>query len=200
MATAFCACLIASNIFEIKIFNAGPLTLTGGFLVFPISYIINDCLTEIYGYRKTRFVIWMAFSLNLAFVGIAQLIRILPPAGIWDGQQHFDFIFAADLRITIASMAAFVCGSLINAKVMARMKNADGEKFFGWRAVASSLAGESIDSLIFFPIAFWHVGLYNIVVLMITQIILKTVYEIIVLPLTAMSVKHIKASIGEEQK
>lgn len=200
MATAFCACLIASNIFEIKIFNAGPLTLTGGFLVFPVSYIINDCLTEIYGYRKTRFVIWMAFSLNLAFVGIAQLIRILPPAEIWDGQQHFDFIFAADLRITIASMAAFVCGSLINAKVMARMKNADGEKFFGWRAVASSLAGESIDSLIFFPIAFWHVGLYNIVVLMITQIILKTVYEIIVLPLTAMSVKHIKSSIGEEQK
>lgn len=200
MAIVFCACLIASNIFEIKIFDAGPLTLTGGFLIFPISYILNDCLTEVYGYKKARFVIWTAFALNLCFVLVAQLVRILPAETFWDGQDHFDYIFKADLRITIASMAAFVCGSLVNAKVMSNMKAVDGERRFGWRAVLSSLAGESIDSVIFFPIAFWAVGMHNLLVMMVTQIILKTAYEVVVLPLTRLFVKRIKSELAAENQ
>lgn len=192
LSASFCVCLIASNLFEIKIFEAGPLTLTGGFLIFPLSYIINDCLSEIYGYKRTRTVIWTAFALNAAFVAIAQIIRLLPPEHFWDGQEHFDYIFAANLRITIASMLAFVCGSLINAKVMSKMKARQGDKGFSWRAVASSLAGESIDSLIFFPIAFMGVGLKNIAIMMVTQIILKTLYEIVVLPVTAEVVRKMK--------
>lgn len=199
MAIVFCACLIASNIFEIKIFDAGPLTLTGGFLVFPISYIINDCLTEVYGYRKARFVIWTAFALNLGFVLLAQLVRILPAESFWEGQEHFDYIFRADLRITIASMAAFVCGSLVNARVMSDMKASDGERRFCWRAVVSSLAGESIDSVIFFPIAFWAVGVRNLLVMMVTQIILKTLYEVAVLPLTRLFVRRIKTELAAEK-
>lgn len=200
LAIVFCACLIASNIFEIKIFEAGPLTLTGGFLVFPISYIINDCITEVYGFRKARFVIWTAFALNLCFVLVAQLVRILPPETFWDGQEHFDYIFRADMRITVASLAAFVCGSLVNAAVMSRMKAADGEHRFGWRAVISSLAGESIDSVIFFPIAFFSVGLHNLLVMMLTQIILKTAYEIVVLPVTRLSVRRLKAEFKDEDR
>ena len=192
LAITFCVCLIASNLFEIKIFDAGPLTLTGGFLIFPVSYIINDCLSEVYGYRKTRFVILTAFAMNAAFVLMAQLVRILPPEQFWDGQEHFDYIFAADLRITIASMAAFVCGSMLNAKVMQRLKSRDGEKRFGLRAVLSSLAGESIDSLIFFPVAFWGVGLENLLKMMLTQILLKTLYEVVVLPLTTLYVRRLK--------
>ena len=194
IAVMLCVCLIASNLFETKIFDLGPLTLTGGFLIFPISYILNDCLTEVYGFKEAKRVIIGAFLVNAFFVGVAQLVRILPPSEMWDGQSHFDYIFAADLRITLASMAAFLCGSLVNSLVMSGMKEKQGEKGFGWRAVVSSLAGESLDSLIFFPIAFWGVGVRNLLVLMITQIILKTLYEIIVLPLTAIFVKKLKKS------
>lgn len=192
LAVLFCVCLIASNLFETKIFEAGRLTLTGGFLIFPLSYIINDCITEVYGLHRTRLVIWTAFAMNAFVVLMAQLVRVLPPAPYWDGQEHFSYIFAADLRITIASMAAFVLGSLVNATVMVKMKKRDGARRFGWRAVVSSLFGETVDSAIFFPIAFWGVGLVNLLTLMITQIVLKTLYEIVVLPLTATLVKHLK--------
>ena len=194
LATVSCACLVASNIFETKIFAAGPLTLTGGFLIFPVSYIINDCLTEIYGYRKARFAILMAFLVNAAFVALAQVVRILPPVDYCDAQPHLDYLFAADLRITAASMAAFLFGSLVNSLVMDKMKARQGEKGFGLRAILSTLAGESLDSLIFFPIAFWGVGMHNLAVMMGTQIILKTLYEVLVLPLTAAYVKRIRTS------
>lgn len=192
-----CVCLIASNIFETVIFDAGPLTLTGGFLIFPISYIINDCLSEVYGYKATRMVVFLAFGLNLAFVLLAQLVMLLPEAEMGAGytpQQHFAAIFRADLRITAASMAAFVFGSLVNSKVMVAMRSrlADKTRGFGVRAVVSSLAGESIDSLIFFPIAFWGLGFKNILTLMVTQIILKTAYEVVLLPLTSRIVRRMR--------
>lgn len=198
LAVLFCVCLISSNLFEIKIFQAGPLTLTGGFLVFPISYIINDCLSEVYGYSKTRFTIFLAFGVNLFFVLMSQLVRILPEVDYADAQQHLDYVFKADLRITAASMLAFLCGSLLNAKVMVKMKERQGVKGFGWRAVASSLAGETADSLVFFPIAFWGIGAKHMFVLMITQVFLKTLYEVIVLPLTAVVVKKLRASSCQE--
>lgn len=191
LTTLMCVCLIASNIFETKVFHAGLITLTGGFIIFPLSYIINDCLTEVYGYKKARFSIFLAFAMNALFVGFAQIVRILPAEQFWDGQEHFDYIFAADLRITIASMLAFVCGSLINSKVMAAMKLRQGEKGFGWRAILSTLLGETSDSLIFFPIAFWTLGMKNVIVMMVTQILLKTLYEIVILPVTAKFVKHL---------
>ena len=192
MAILCSVCLIASNLFETKIFSASFLTLTGGLLIFPISYIVNDCITELYGFKWARFAILTAFGLNAFFVLMAQLVIALPPEEFWDGQEHFKYIFNADLRITIASMLAFICGSLLNALVMSKMKAVQGDKGFGWRAVLSSLAGESCDSLIFFPIAFWNVGFKNIVIMMVTQIVLKTLYEVIVLPITATVVKNFK--------
>ena len=196
LAVVSCVCLVASNIFETKIFAAGPLTLTGGFLIFPISYIINDCLTEVYGYRRARFVILLAFLVNAAFVGVAQLVRILPPVPYCDAQPHLDYLFTADLRITAASMLAFLLGSLVNSLVMDKMKSRQGNKGFGWRAVLSSLAGETLDSLIFFPIAFRGVGLENLLVMMTTQIVLKTLYEVVILPVTTVYVRHLKRVEG----
>ncbi len=193
LAILFNVCLIASNLFETKIFAAGPLVLTGGLLIFPISYIINDCLTEIWGYRTARNVIWVAFLMNLFVVAIAQLVRILPPAAFWDGQEHFDYIFTADLRITAASMLAFLFGSLVNSLIMDKMRRSsvDG-KGFGWRAVISTLGGEGLDSIIFFPVAFWGVGFSNMLIMMITQIVLKTFYEILVLPVTMLVVRGLR--------
>ena len=199
LTVLFCTCLIASNLFETKIFNAGPITLTGGFLVFPIAYILNDCLTEVYGTKKARFVIFLAVLMNLFVVTMAQLVRILPPETYWTGQEHFDYIFEADLRITIASMAAFLTGSLSNSQVMAKMKLRDGEKRFGWRAIASTLVGESLDSLVFFPIAFWPEGWKNIIILMVTQVILKTVYEILVLPFSSIFVRKLKEAEAQAE-
>lgn len=192
LAISFCVCLIAANLFEVKIFSAGLLTLTGGFLIFPVSYIINDCLSEVYGYKKARFVITAAIVMNAAFVLLAQLVRKLPPETFWDGQEHIEYVFSADLRITLASMAAFFFGSMLNAKVMSRLRERDGERRFGWRAILSTLAGESLDSIIFFPIAFYGVGTTNLIVMMVTQIVLKTLYEILVLPLTSFYVRRLK--------
>lgn len=198
LAVLFNVCLIASNLFETKIFTAGTLTLTGGLLIFPISYIINDCLTEIWGFRQARFVIWTAFAMNLFVAGTAQIIRILPASEIWNGQEHFDYIFSADLRITIASMLAYLVGSLANSLIMDRMhRRADGDKGFGWRAVASTLGGEGLDSLIFFPIAFYGVGMRNMLVMMGTQVVLKTLYEIIILPVTATVVRRLRITEGK---
>lgn len=196
LSATFCVCLIASNIFENVIFEAGPLTLTGGFLVFPLSYIINDFLSEIYGFKQTRRVIFLAFALNLAFVLIAQLVAILPesPMSGNGAQEHFAFIFRADLRITAASMAAFLTGSLTNSLVMGRLKARRGDEGFCSRAIVSSLAGETLDSIVFFPIAFHGVGFRNMLVLMVTQVVLKTAYEIVILPLTAFLVRKARKS------
>lgn len=193
LAIIFNVCLIASNLFETKIFAAGPLTLTGGLLIFPILYIINDCLTEIWGFRNTRFVILTAFGLNLFVVGVAQIVKILPPAPFWDGQEHFSYIFNADLRITIASMAAFLVGSLTNSLILDKLHNkTQNHEGFGWRAIISTFCGECLDSVIFFPIAFWTVGMRNVTIMMITQIFLKTIYEVIILPLISLMVERFR--------
>lgn len=193
LAIVFNVCLIASNLFETKIFTAGALTLTGGLLIFPVLYIINDCLTEIWGFREARFVILTAFVLNLIVVGLSQIVKILPPAPFWDGQEHFSYIFNADLRITAASMAAFLVGSLTNSLILDKLhRKSSNHEGFGLRAVISTFCGECLDSVIFFPIAFMSFGLNNVVVMMVTQIILKTLYEIIILPFISLLVRRFR--------
>lgn len=191
-AILFAVCLVASNLFEVKIFQTCYLTLTGGFLIFPITYILNDCMSEVYGMRHVRFVVWSTFAVNLFFVLMAQLVKILPGASFWDGQEHIAYVFNANLRITLASLAAFVVGSLVNAKVMVDMKLRQGEHGFVLRAVLSSLAGEAADSVIFFPIAFLGVGMRNMLIMMVTQVFLKTAYEVVMLPVTVRVVRYLK--------
>ena len=109
MAIIFNVCLIASNLFETKLFMIGNIALTGGVIIFPVSYIINDCLVEVYGYRKARLVIWTGFVMNFFVVAAAQIVRLLPAAPFWDGGPHFDYVFAMAPRVTAASMLAFFC-------------------------------------------------------------------------------------------
>lgn len=196
MAILFNVCLIASNLFETKLFMAGPIALTGGVIIFPVSYILNDCIVEVWGYRKARLVIWTGFAMNFFVVLTAQIVRLLPAAPFWDGGPHFDYVFAMAPRVTVASLLAFVSGSTANAYVMSKMKVASGGKRFSLRAIVSSVAGESIDSLIFFPIAFWGIGLKEMLTLMLTQIVLKTFYEVIILPVTNVIVRTVKDHEG----
>lgn len=193
LTVLFCVCLIVSNLMEIKTVDLGFTTITAGVIVFPISYILNDCIVEVYGFRKARLVIWLGFGANLLVSLLLQLGILLPGTPEWHGQAAMELIFGAVPRILLASFTAFVCGSMVNAYVMSRMKLNSGERGFSARAIVSTLFGESVDSAVFFPVAFagnlpWSL----IFTLMITQVILKTLYEIIVLPVTLAAVKKLR--------
>lgn len=194
LSTLFCVCLIVSNIMEVKTVTFGHFTITAGVVVFPISYIISDCIVEIYGFRRARFVIWLGFAMNLLVCLLLQLGLWLPADAQFHGQDAMQFVFGAVPRILFASFIAFLVGSMTNAWVMAKMKRGhSGTRGFSLRAIISTLWGEGFDSLIFFPLAFagnlpWSV----IGWLILSQTLIKTVYEIIVLPLTITLVKYLR--------
>lgn len=189
----FCVCLVAANLLETKVIQLGPISATAGLIVFPISYIINDCIAEVWGFRKARLIIWMGFIMNFMVVALGQLAVALPAAPFWEGEAAFDFVFGLAPRVAAASLTAFLVGSFLNAFVMSRMKIASQGKNFSARAVASTLVGESADSVIFFPLAFGGLmPVEELAKLMIVQIILKTLYEIIILPVTIRVVNYIK--------
>ena len=192
MAVAFTVCLISSNLFATKVISLWGINLPGAVIIFPISYILNDCIAEVWGYRKARLVIWMAFAMNLFVVLVGQLIVWMPAASFWDGAPHFDYMFRMAPRIVFASLLAFLAGSMLNALVLSKMKVADEGRRFGVRAIVSSLAGEFTDSLIFIPIAFFGTPFKALLSMMIAQVTIKVCYEIIVLPLTAAVVRKVK--------
>mgnify|MGYP002647442835 CR=1 FL=1 len=195
----FNVCLIAANLLETKVIQVGSITVTAGLLVFPISYIINDCIAEVWGYRKARLIIWLGFLMNLMAVIFIQIAIILPSAPFWDGQKSFETVFSSTPRILLASFIAFLVGSFLNAYVMSKMKLASGGKNFSLRAITSTLVGESADSMIFFPVAFG--GLMpagELIKMMVIQAVLKTLYEIIILPVTIRVVNYIKKVDGSD--
>lgn len=195
----FCVCLIASNLLETKVVRIGPLTATAGLIVFPISYILNDCIAEVWGFKKARLIIWSGFAMNFLVVLFAQLAVMLPGAPFWEGEEGFNFVFGMAPRIAFASFTAFLAGSFLNAYVMSRMKILSRGRHFSVRAIVSTLAGESADSLIFFPIAFGGIIPFRELLLMIlTQAVLKSLYEVAVLPVTVRVVRYIKRIDGSD--
>lgn len=199
LGVLFCVCLIAANLLETKQVTAGPLELTAGLIVFPVSYIINDCLVEVWGFRKARLVIWLGFFMNFLFVLFGLAAVALPAAAYWTGQDGFRAIFGLAPRIAAASFLAFLVGSFLNAYVMSRMKILQGGRGFSLRAIVSTLVGEGADSLIFFPLALggvvpWHV----LPAMMLTQVVLKTAYELVALPVTVRVVRWMKRVEGED--
>ena len=199
MGIMFVVCLIVSNLLGTKIIQLGPFAVTAGILVFPISYVINDCISEVWGYKKARLVIWSGFSMNFLVVGIAQLVVVLPAAPFWDGGDSFNYVFGMTPRIVVASLCAFLVGSFLNAYVMSKMKISSEGRNFSLRAIVSTFVGESADSIIFFPIAFGGLISNEALLVMIgTQAVLKSVYEIIVLPVTIRVVKYVKKIDGSD--
>lgn len=195
----FSVCLIAANVLETKQIAVGTISLTGGLIVFPISYIINDCICEVWGYQKARLLIWLGFVMNFFFVLVGALCDAIPGASYWTNDEGFHAIFGLAPRIAIASFVAFLCGSFVNAYVMSRMKIASKGKHFSVRAVVSTIFGETTDSILFFPLALYGVvPTSELPRLMFWQVILKTVYEIIVLPFTIKMVQYVKQKEGED--
>lgn len=195
----FCVCLIAANLLETKQIAAGPISLTGGLIVFPVSYIINDCVCEVWGYRKARLLIWTGFVINFFFVTVGAICDAIPGASYWTNEAGFHAIFGLAPRIAAASFIAFLFGSFINAYVMSKMKLRDGDRRFSARAILSTIFGESADSIIFFPLALGGVvPMEALPGLMIGQVVLKTLYEVIALPVTIRVVKALKRHEGED--
>ncbi len=189
----FCVCLITANVLETKQISFGPMNMTAGLIVFPVSYIINDVVCEVWGYSRTRLLIWMGFAMNFLFVLFGAIADWIPGAPYWHGEEGFHQIFGLAPRIAAASFLAFLCGSFVNAYVMSRMKLSSNGQNFSARAVLSTVFGELTDSLIFFPLALGGVIPWEeMPSLVITQVTLKTVYEILVLPVTIRVVKFIK--------
>ncbi len=202
MTVLFIVCLITSNIFVPRIWQVGhsSLQLSGAVILFPISYIINDCITEVYGYRKARFVIWLAFAMS-AFVAVASALVCLLPEPIESGSQQvarsFNQLFSMVPRTTISSLLAFLIGSNANAFIVSKMKVFTKGKGFGGRAILSSIGGELLDSCVFYPLAFWGMmSAQTILSIIFTQVVVKTAYEIIILPVTTKVVAHLKQKEG----
>ena len=197
--TLFCVCLITANVLETKQLSFGPVNLTAGIIVFPVSYIINDVVCEVWGYSRTRMLIWMGFAMNFFFVVMGAIADWIPGADYWDGDAGFHQIFGLAPRIALASFIAFICGSFTNAYVMSRMKLSSGGKNFSARAILSTVFGEGVDSIIFFPLALGGVIPWEeMPSLMISQVTLKTVYEIVVLPVTIRVVEFTKKHDHED--
>ena len=193
LAIVFVTCLIASNMFETKLLDLKFFAVTAGMLCFPISYIIGDVVTEVYGFGAARRVIWAGFAMNFFVVALGGVACMLPAPDFWQNGEAFNTVFGLAPRIACASLAAFVSGSMANAWVMERMHLAHGERLFSLRAIASTLAGESIDSLIFFPMAFGGtMPAHELLKMMLVQICLKTLYEVIILPVTIQVVRYVK--------
>lgn len=196
----FCVCLISSNVFATKQIEVLGYSVTGGLLLFPIGYIINDCVCEVWGFRKASLLIWLGFAMNFLFVIFGAVADALPGASYWNGEEGFHALFGLAPRICAASFAAFLVGSFLNAYVMSRMKLSDPTgKRFSLRAVASTVAGEAADSLIFFPLALGGVVPWSVMpLLMLNQVVLKTAYEIVALPITVRVVRFLKRHEGED--
>lgn len=195
----FCVCLITANVLETKQISLGVFNITGGLIVFPVSYIINDCVCEVWGYRKARLLIWLGFAMNFLFVLFGAIADAIPGAPYWHNDEGFHAVFGLAPRIAAASFVAFLVGSFVNAYVMSRMKiNSDGRNF-SLRAILSTIFGEGADSLIFFPLALYGVvPTAELPIFIATQVVLKTLYEVAVLPLTIYVVKKTKQIEGED--
>jgi queuosine precursor transporter len=189
----FTACLLVSNILAIKIITIGSWAVPAGVIIFPISYIVNDVIVEIWGYRKARFVIWMGFGMMVLSNLMYQLAVAIPAAPFWTNQESFAKVLESTPRIGLASIMAYLCGSFANAIVMSKMKIHSNGSNFSLRAILSTVAGEGLDSVIFIGVAFAGIiPVKQLVVMALAQTFIKTAYEIIILPVTIIVVNKVK--------
>ena len=189
----FTVCLIVANIVGQKLIRIHGIDITAGLLVFPITYIINDLIAEVWGYRKMRLIIWNGFLMNFFAIFIFRLSIWAPASPHFYFDRSFALILHNSERLLVASFIAFLFGSFLNAYVMSKMKIWQRGKNFSLRAVVSTIIGEGADSLVFFTIAFSGMfSKHHLLVVIITQTALKTAYEIVALPLTNQLVKRFK--------
>ncbi len=189
----FVAALIASNIIAVKLIVVSGRVLPAAIIVFPLSYIIGDVLTEVYGYRQARRVIWLGFLANLFVVVAIWLGGLLPAASFWDGQEAYERILGLVPRIMAASFLAYLLGEFANAYILAKIKIAMKGRLLWVRTIASTIVGQGIDSGVFITLAFVGTIPASVLIeLIITQWLVKTAYEAAATPLTYVTVGFLK--------
>ncbi|WP_407453289.1 queuosine precursor transporter [Methanobrevibacter sp.] len=188
----FTACLIVSNIIAGKTFDFFSFILPCGVIIFPIIYIVNDVLAEVYGYEKARNVILLGFFMNLVAVICYTITIWLPAPAFFENSQAFAIVLGSTFRLLMASFAAYLVGSLVNARLMTYLKRWDEEKLF-FRCIASTLFGEGLDAIIFIFIGFFGtMPIEALLAMIIVQALFKTIYEIIVYPITRTVINNVK--------
>lgn len=197
VVAVFVTCLLIANIIAVKLVNIFGLTVPAGIIIFPISYICGDVLTEVYGYRRARQVIWLGFGCNLLAVIAIWAGQVLPGAVFWDAQTAYERILGFTPRLLVASFCAYLVGEFANSFVLAKMKVMTGGRWLWTRTIGSTVVGEGLDSLIFVTIAFWGIipaaGLLSAIV---TQWLFKVAYEALATPLTYAAVGFLKRQEG----
>lgn len=192
-AAIFITSLITANIIAVKLVCIFGLVMPAGIIIFPISYIFGDILTEVYGYAETRRVIWLGFLCNLVAVAAICISQHLPSAYFWTAQEAYERILGYSPRLLLASFLAYLCGSFANAFVMSKMKIATRGRLLWSRTIGSTIVGEGFDSLIFITIAFWgQVPFIALAYTILTQWSMKTLYEAAATPLTYVVVNLLK--------
>jgi hypothetical protein len=197
VVSLFVTCLISSNIIAVKLVNIFGFVLPAAIILFPISYILGDVLTEVYGYHQARRVIWLGFFCNLVAVITIWIGQILPAASFWDGQTAYERILGYTPRILLASFLAYLIGEFANSFVLAKMKIATQGRWLWARTIGSTLVGQGLDSLVFMTLAF--VGTIPLTALtgaIVAQWFSKSAYEAIVTPLTYGAVNFLKKKEG----
>ena len=204
---AFVVILICSNLIgpakiaQLDLPVLGVVTFGAGVLFFPISYVFGDVLTEVYGYERARKVIWAGFG-GLVFASVmATVIVALPPAPFWNNQAAYEIAFGSTWRIVLASMIAYFCGEFVNSYVLAKMKILTQGRWLWSRTIGSTIAGEAVDSVLFYPLAFYGAGIIpddKLPLVMLAQFVTKVGVEVVFTPLTYKIVNILKKAEHED--
>ena len=195
---AFVAILLLSNVIgAAKVSSLGGWEFGAGILFFPLGYVIGDVLTEVYGYARARRCIWVGFSALLFMAFMSWVVVSLPPAPGWTGQAAYESVFGQVPRIVFASIVAFWAGEFVNSYVLARMKILTQGKHLWSRTIGSTIFGQGVDSLIFYPLAFWGVwDTSQVMTVLVTNWLLKVSWEVVLTPVTYLVVNKLKQHEG----
>ncbi|HLH72226.1 MAG TPA: queuosine precursor transporter [Chloroflexota bacterium] len=187
----FVTALLTANIIAVKLFVVAGVVLPAGVVVFPLSYLFGDVLTEVYGYAQARRVIWLGFFCNLLMVVAIYVGQILPPAGFWQGQGAYESILGFTPRLLVASFIAYLIGEFANSFVLAKLKILTRGRWLWTRTISSTAVGQALDSSVFITIAFAG-SVPDLGSLILAQWLFKTLYEIVATPLTYVVVNRLK--------
>ena len=199
LTAVFVTTLVTANIIAVKVVDVFGIIVPAAVVVFPISYIFGDVLTEVYGYARSRQVIWIGFGCNALAVAAILAGGLLPPAAFWQGQQAYQQILGATPRLLAASFAAYLVGSFVNSMVLARMKILTSGRWLWTRTIGSTLVGEGADSLVFILLAFaGTMSVGNLVRVVVTQWLVKSAYEALATPATYAAVRFLKRAEHED--
>ena len=197
IAILFVAILMISNTVATKLFQFGSFFFTGAIMIFPISYIFGDILTEVYGYRASRRIIWAGFASIIVMSVVYYLVQLLPPAPFWPNQQAYEVILGLVPRIVLGSIIGYFAGEFTNSYVLSRMKIWTKGKHLWTRTISSTIAGEGVDTILFATVAFAGVIPWNsLIMVIISGYVAKVLIEVLFTPITYVVVRKLKKLEG----